>query len=158
MLIQNLYEANVLGKLTDKRYQMLSRQYEQEQTELEQSISETKDKLAAMQESADGVDEFLALVRRYTDLTELTTPMLNEFVEKIVVHEPEKVDGERTQEVEVFLKFIGKFEAPAVELTEEELAEEERLRVRRAKNREKSRLYYARKRQQSAEAAQAAGV
>ena len=158
ILIQNLYEANVLGKLTDKRYQMLSRQYEQEQTELEQSMAEAKNKLGAMRESADGVDEFLSLVRRYTDLTVLTTPMLNEFVEKIVVHEPEKVDGERTQEVEVFLKFIGKFEAPAVELTEEELAEEERLRARRARNREKSRLYYARKRQQSAEAVQTVGV
>jgi hypothetical protein len=77
-------------------------------------------------------------------------------VDKILVHEPEKIDGERSQEIEVHLKFIGRFDLPAPELTAEELAEEQKLRERRAKNRESTRRYYERKRQQSAEMAQAA--
>ena len=57
------------------------------------------------------------MAEKYTDFSELTTPMINEFIDKIIVHAPERIDGDRTQEVEIFLKFIGKFELPAPELT-----------------------------------------
>ena len=73
--------------------------------------------------------------------------MLNEFVDKILVHEAEKVDGERTQEVEVYLNYIGKFELPAQEPTQQELAALEKAKARRAKQREASRRYRERKRQ-----------
>ncbi len=56
------------------------------------------------------------MAEKYTDFSELTTPMINEFIDKIIVHAPEKIEGDRTQEVEIFLKFIGKFEFPAPEL------------------------------------------
>ena len=46
--------------------------------------------------------------------------MINEFVDKILVHAPEKVDGDRVQEVEIYLNFIGYFAAPVPELTPEE--------------------------------------
>ena len=157
VLIQNLFEANVLGKLTDKRFQMLSRQYEQEQTELEQVIAQNREKLTALEEASSETEQFIKLARKYTDFTELTTPMLNEFVDKIVVHEPEKVDGERVQEVEIHLKFIGKVEIPVQEPSPEELEQEEKLRNRRAKKRENSRRYYQRKREEKAAIAQAAG-
>jgi hypothetical protein len=156
VLIQNLYEANVLGKLTDKRYQMLSQQYEKEQAELEQTLAAAKEELSAMEKTTSEADQFIRLAKKYPDLTKLTAPILNEFVDKILVHEPEKIDGERSQEIEVHLKFIGKFDLPAPELTAEELAEEQKLRERRAKNRESTRRYYERKRQQRAEMAQAA--
>lgn len=156
VLIQNLYEANVLGKLTDKRYQMLSQQYEQEQAELEQTLAAAKEELSAMEKTTSDADQFIRLAKKYPDLTKLTAPILNEFVDKILVHEPEKIDGERSQEIEVHLKFIGRFDLPAPKLTAEELAEEQKLRERRAKNRESTRRYYERKRQQRAEMAQAA--
>ena len=57
-------------------------------------------------------DQFLALAKKYTDFTELTTPMIFEFVDKILVHAPEKIDGERTMEIGIYLKFIGKFDIP----------------------------------------------
>ena len=155
VLIQNLYEANVLGKLTDKRYQMLSQQYEKEQAELEQTLAAAKEELSAMEKTTSEADQFIRLAKKYPDLTKLTAPILNEFVDKILVHEPEKIDGERSQEIEVHLKFIGRFDLPAPELTAEELAEEQKLRERRAKNRESTRRYYERKRQQRAEMAQA---
>lgn len=91
--------------------------------------------------------QFLALAKKYTDFAELTMPMIYEFVEKILVHAPDRSSGERTQEVEIFLKFIGKFETPMPEPTAEELAEQERQRQRRAYYREKTRRYAERKKQ-----------
>jgi hypothetical protein len=155
-LLCKIYEDNILGKLPDKRYQMLSQQYEKEQAELEQTLAAAKEELSAMEKTTSEADQFIRLAKKYPDLTKLTAPILNEFVDKILVHEPEKIDGERSQEIEVHLKFIGRFDLPAPELTAEELAEEQKLRERRAKNRESTRRYYERKRQQRAEMAQAA--
>lgn len=73
------------------------------------------------------------MAEKYTDFSELTTPMINEFIDKIIVHAPERIDGDRTQEVEIFLKFIGKFELPAPELTAEEIKRQEQLRQHRIK-------------------------
>ena len=63
--------------------------------------------------------------------------MINEFIDKIIVHAPEKVDGDRVQEVEIYLKFIGHFELPAPELTEEEIKRQEQLKRHRIKSRER---------------------
>ena len=79
----------------------------------------------------------MELARKYTDFSELTTPMINEFIDKIIVHAPEKVDGDRVQEIEIYLKFIGHFELPAPELTEEEIKRQEFLRKERARSRER---------------------
>ena len=63
--------------------------------------------------------------------------MINEFIEKIIVHAPEKIDGDRVQEVEIYLKFIGRFELPEPELTPEEIKRQEQLRRHRIKSRER---------------------
>jgi PX domain. len=84
------------------------------------SVSETEAQVSAYAEDSDRAKQFLALAKKYTDFSELTTQMLNEFVDKIIVHAPEKVDGDRMQEIEIYLKFIGRFELPAPELTAEE--------------------------------------
>ena len=94
-------------------------------------------------------EQFLALTKKYTDFTELTTPMIYEFVEKILVHAPDRTNGERTQEVEIHLKFIGKFEAPLPKPTAEERAEQEKQRQRRAYYREKTRRAKERKKQRN---------
>ena len=108
---------------------------EKEQTELEAFISAEQANIDAFIADTTRVEQFLDLAKKYTDFSELTTPMLLEFVDKVLVHAPEKIDGERTQEVEIFLKFIGKFDVPMPELTPEELAEEERKKRRRASSR-----------------------
>ena len=135
ILLKKVYEDNALGRLPDKRYEMLSAGYEKEQAELEQSIKACREQLTQYDEDTDQTEEFLALVHKYTDITELTPVIINEFVDKILVHKAEKIDGERVMEIEIYLNFIGKVELPAQELTEEELAEikeKQRLRERNA--------------------------
>ena len=135
ILLKKVYEDNALGRLPDKRYEMLSAGYEKEQAELEQSIKACREQLTQYDEDTDRTEEFLALVHKYTDITELTPVIINEFVDKILVHKAEKIDGERVMEIEIYLNFISKVELPAQELTEEELAEvkeKQRLRERNA--------------------------
>lgn len=135
ILLKKVYEDNALGRLPDKRYEMLSAGYEKEQAELEQSIKACREQLTQYDEDTDRTEKFLALVHKYTDITELTPVIINEFVDKILVHKAEKIDGERVMEIEIYLNFIGKVELPAQELTEEELAEikeKQRLRERNA--------------------------
>ena len=135
ILLKKVYEDNALGRLPDKRYEMLSAGDEKEQAELEQSIKACREQLTQYDEDTDRTEEFLALVHKYTDITELTPVIINEFVDKILVHKAEKIDGERVMEIEIYLNFIGKVELPAQELTEEELAEikeKQRLRERNA--------------------------
>nr|WP_325181576.1 recombinase family protein [uncultured Oscillibacter sp.] len=72
-----------------------------------------------------------------SNFSELTTPMINEFIEKIIVHAPEKIDGDRTQQVDIYLKFIGRFDLPAPELTPEEEKRQASLHRHRVKSRER---------------------
>lgn len=142
ILLKKVYEDNALGRLPDKRYEMLSAGYEKEQAELEQSIKACREQLTQYDEDTDRTEEFLALVHKYTDITELTPVIINEFVDKILVHKAEKIDGERVMEIEIYLNFIGKVELPAQELTEEELAEiKEKQRFR-----ERNAMYQRRRR------------
>ena len=102
------------------------------------------------------MEQFLALAKKYRDFTELTTPMINEFIDRILVHAPTKDEyGDRCQEVEIYLNFIGRFEVPTPEPTPEELAQLEAERKKRAANREK---YYRRKERKAKEAAEAAAA
>lgn len=146
-LIRKLYEAYATGKLTEKRFEMLSAGYEAEQAELDAAIAEDEAKLTAYDTDTERVDQFLALARKYTDFSVLTNQMILEFIDKIIVHAPTKVDGEREQEVDIYLKFIGKFDVPMPEPTAEELAEQEKQRQRRAYYRERGRRQRERERQ-----------
>ncbi len=135
LLIKKVYEDNAMGKLPDRRYEMLSSGYEKEQQELEISMQEIREKLAQFEDDTDRTEEFLSLVRKYTDIQELTPAIVNEFVDKVMVHKIEEIDGERVQEIEIFLNYIGKVELPVQELSEEEMAAEEKKRKRRAYSR-----------------------
>ena len=141
VLIKKLYESYAMEKISEHRFDMLSAEYEQEQAELESVIAADQVELEIFHTDATRADQFMVLAKKYTDFSNLTTPMINEFIEKILIHAPEKIDGERTMEIEIFLKFIGKFEVPMPEPTPEEIAAAEADRKRRAANREK----YARK-------------
>ena len=149
-LIKRLYESYATGKLAEKRFEILSAGYEREQEELEAAIEREQAELDAFNADTDRADQFLELVRRYTDFSVLTTPMIYEFVDKIVVHAPDKSSGERVQEVDIYLKFIGKFDVPLPEPTPEELAEQEALRKKREKQREYSRRSLEKKKRAAA--------
>jgi hypothetical protein len=141
-LIKGLYEDKVAGSLSVKRFEILSREYEGEQEGLEKQITELQAALERFEEDGNRADKFIELVRRYTDFTELTGAMLNEFVEKIIVHEAEKRGYERTQKVEIYLNFIGKIDVPRKEEAEPKpLTPQEQKRAKRRayyhKNRER---------------------
>lgn len=153
-IIKKLYESYAIGKISEKRFDVLSAEYEQEQETLEASIQKAQADLESFEADTAKVDQFMALAKKYTDFSELTTPMINEFVDKIVVHEADRSSGERVQEVDIYLKFIGKFDVPLPEPTPEELAEQEQLRKKRAKKAEYNRRYMAKRRQKALEAQQ----
>lgn len=152
LLIKKLYESYAMEKISEHRFDMLSAEYEQEQAELESVIAADQVELEIFHEDATRADQFMALAKKYTDFSELTTPVINEFIEKILIHAPEKIDGERTMEIEIYLKFIGKFDIPMPEPTPEELATEEKARKKRAAERAKYERRKERKRQQKLEA------
>ena len=136
-IIKKLYESFAIGRITDERFDTLLAEYEAEQKTLVTSVSDAESHLSSFEEDTDRAAQFLTLAKKYTDFSELTTPMINEFIEKIIVHAPEKIDGDRVQEVEIYLKFIGRFELPEPELTPEEIKRQEQLRRHRIKSRER---------------------
>ena len=151
MLMKKLYEDNISGKLSDKRFEFMLSEFENEQDTLEISMENAKAEIEKYESDTVRADKFIELVKRYTDFSELTTPMLNEFVEKILVHEADYSSGERVQEVEIYLNFIGKFELPVKEPTADEIAEHEKLKARRAKKAEYNRRYMEKRRKRIAE-------
>ena len=136
-IIKKLYESFAVGRITDERFDSLLADYEAEQKALQASVTEVEERLSAFAEESARVEQFLELAKNYTDFSELTTPMINEFVEKIIVHAPEKIDGDRVQEVEIHLRFIGRFELPVTELSEEEIKRQEFLKKERIRSRER---------------------
>ena len=138
-IIKKLYESYAVGRIGEERFDTLLAGYEQEQATLQQSITEGESALGSFEQDTANVGHFLDLARKYTNFSELTTPMINEFIEKIVVHAPDKSTGDRVQEVDIYLKFIGKFDAPMPEPTPEEIAEQERLQKERIRSRERYR-------------------
>ena len=112
-IIQKLYEDNVCGKLTDERFAKLSAGYEQEQAELTTSVQTLRKELAAAQESTGNAEKFLRLVRKYTEPKELTTVMVHELIDKIIVHAPDKSSGHRVQQIDIRYNFIGEMEFSA---------------------------------------------
>jgi hypothetical protein len=140
-LIRKIYEDKVSGSLSEKRFEILSAEYEDEQAALEQSIERLQAELNGFNADSVRADRFIEIVKRHTDFSELTAPMINEFIEKIVVHAADRSSGEREQQVDVYLNFIGRFEVPEVTPAPEGIAAEEQAREKRAHHREAQRRY-----------------
>ena len=138
-LICRIYEDNILGKLPDERYSTLNEQYSKEQKELTVEISELETEISGVENERRSPDKFIALVDKYKNFDELTTYMLNEFVEKILVHERDRKGSQQTtQEIEIYFNFVGKYLPPhfgEIQMTPEE---EEEMRKREAR---KDRLH-----------------
>ena len=127
VLLCKIYEDNILGKLSDSRYATLDAQYEKEQSELTAEISALEKAVRSYEKHEKDADRFIALIDKYENFDKLTIAMLNEFIEKILVHERDrKGSTQTTQEVEIYFNFVGRFVPPAfgeAELTPEELEE-----------------------------------
>ena len=115
-------EDNILGKLPDKRYEMLSSQYERESTALEQEIRGLSASIGKFTDGTSEAKKFIAMISKYQDFENLTPAMLNELIDKIVVYERDRKGSvQSTQRVDIYFSFIGNFVPPA-ELVDPEVA------------------------------------
>lgn len=122
ILYQRLYESFASGIVSEDKFKMLAKNYETEQNSLKEDIAAYESNLGKEKQTENNIEDFCKLVDKYTVFDELTTPMLNEFIDKVLVYKGEKVDGERVQRVDVYLNFIGKIDFPA---TEKEISPEQ---------------------------------
>ena len=126
-LICKIYEDNALGKLPDARYRALDAQYAKEQDALEIEIAELEKAVTGYEQSQKSAEKFIALIDKYENFDTLTNTMLNEFVEKILVHErARKGSQDTTQEIEIYFNFLGRYIPPSLQpvpLTPEEQEE-----------------------------------
>ena len=126
-LICKIYEDNALGKLPDARYRALDAQYAKEQDALEIEIVELEKAVTGYEQSQKSAEKFIALIDKYENFDALTNTMLNEFVEKILVHErARKGSQDTTQEIEIYFNFLGRYIPPSLQpvpLTPEEQEE-----------------------------------
>ena len=107
-IIQKLYEDNLLGKISDERFVKLSQSYEEEQKQLQTSISDLTEKLAKQQEASLNISKFMARISKYTELPELTVEIVNELIDKIVIHKPTGTKRNRIIQIDIYYNFIGK--------------------------------------------------
>ena len=107
-IIQKLYEDNLLDKISDERFVKLSRSYEEEQKQLRASISDLTEKLAKQQEDSLNISKFMVRISKYTELPELTVEIVNELIDKIVIHKPTGTKRNRIIQIDIYYNFIGK--------------------------------------------------
>lgn len=111
-IIVKLYEEKVCGRIPEKRFELLAKNYETEQAELKQKTEALKASLIAAKETDSSLAKFISLVRSYTEVKELTPEILNSFIDKIYIGKPERIDGKRVQEVKIVYKLIGAVNIP----------------------------------------------
>ena len=111
-LCEKVFEEKILGNLPEDRFLKLSQKYEDEQFELKAQIKYMKKVVAEEKAHELNADGFLKIVRKYSNIEELTTELLHEFIDKIIVHHKEKVLGETIQRVEIYYKMIGQVQIP----------------------------------------------
>ena len=138
-LICKIYEDNALGKLPDARYEALDAQYAKEQDALHAEIAELEKAVTGYEQGRKSAEKFIALIDKYENFDTLTNTMLNEFVEKILVHErARKGSQDTTQEVEIYFNFVGRYIPPALQPVPLTPEEQEELRK---KEERKDRLH-----------------
>ena len=149
-ILNKIYEDNALGRLPQNRYESLFQTYGQEQDSLTKEITEIQSAIEKYEDDSGRAERFLKLVERYADFKEITSVMIHEFVEKIVVHAKENQYVKSSpQKVEIHLNFIGELPLPdivyapsAEEIAEQERKEKDRERYRRNYLKRKERGYY----------------
>jgi DNA invertase Pin-like site-specific DNA recombinase len=112
-IIRKLYEDNVEGKISDERFGTLLEGYEREQAELTQKVRGLKTAIDEANAKKTNTQQFLRLVKKYTEITELDSEMVRELIDRIIVHHKEKINGEKVQRVEIIYNCIGAIEVPS---------------------------------------------
>ena len=107
-IIQKLYEDNLLGKISDERFVKLSQSYEEEQKQLQTSISDLTEKLTKQQEDSLNISKFMARISKYTKLPELTVEIVNELIDKIVIQKTTGTKRNRIIQIDIYYNYIGK--------------------------------------------------
>lgn len=145
-LICKIYEDNALGKLADARYKALDAQYAKEQDALEIEIAELEKAVTGYEQSQKSAEKFIALIDKYENFDTLTNTMLNEFVEKILVHErARKGSQDTTQEIEIYFNFLGRYIPPSLQPVPLTPEEQEELRKKEERKDRLHRNYLKRK-------------
>ncbi|HGK6540743.1 TPA: DUF4368 domain-containing protein [Streptococcus agalactiae] len=129
-LMCRIYEDMILNKIPNNRYEILNNQYETEQLTLSKEIKDLELVISRYEMETDKARKFISLISRYENFDNLTNTMINEFVKKIIIHERDRKGSQTSkQKIEIYFNFIGNYEVPKEELSEEEqskLEEEER--------------------------------
>ena len=120
-LIKKLYESYAAEKIPEKHFTELLTGYDTEQSTLDTDIEILQSAIDSYNTDSVRADKFIELINRYTEFPEFNAVLLNEFIEKVIVHEAQKIDGKRTMQVDIYLNFIGKFEIPFGAIEEEEI-------------------------------------
>lgn len=108
-IISRLYEDNVLGRIGDERYESMSQSYELEQVEIKKALPILKSKIDELKKQSDCADNFINVIKKYTIIDKLDAAILNELIDKIVVHHKEQAEDGRTfQQIEIYYRFVGK--------------------------------------------------
>lgn len=108
-IISRLYEDNVLGRIGDERYESMSQSYELEQVEIKKALPILKSKIDELKRQSDCADNFINVIKKYTIIDKLDAAILNELIDKIVVHHKEQAENGRTfQQIEIYYRFVGK--------------------------------------------------
>ena len=106
-LFMHIYEDNVSGKITDDRFRNLSFNYDKEQQELKTKIEQLSKDIENTEKKDTDITQFISNVKKYTEITELSSEILNELIEKIVIHQQEKVNGKKVQEIDIYYRGVG---------------------------------------------------
>ena len=114
-LFERIYEDNLAGKLSDERFAKMSQRYEAEQAELSEKIKQLRHEIEKLSSSSVSTDLFLSTVRKYTRAKKLTPRMLNELINRIEVHQAEKINGEWVQRLTIHYNCIGALFIPDTE-------------------------------------------
>ena len=103
----HIYEDNVSGKISDDRFRNLSFNYDKEQQELKIKIEQLSKDIENTEKKDTDITEFISNVKKYTEITKLTLEILNELIEKIIIHQKEKVNGKKTQKIDIYYRGVG---------------------------------------------------
>ena len=114
VVMSRLYEDYVLGEISKEKYKKMTADYEAEQERLKLEIETTEEWVAQRQAMGDDLDTFIALTKKYVDVTELTQTIVNEYIKKIVVYAPDKSSGKRKQKVKIFFNFVDDVDIPVI--------------------------------------------
>ena len=106
-LFERIYEDNLSGKLSDERFAKMSQRYEAEQAELAEKMRTLRKEIEKLNSESVSTDMFLSTVRKYTRAKKLTPRMLNELIQRIEVHQAERIDGEWVQKLTIYYNCIG---------------------------------------------------